>query len=189
MQDTRERLLDLAEGEIAERGYGAVSYGDLAKLAQIRKASIHHHFPAKADLGAAMMDRYGDHLAQRLAALSSDSRTGADALRGYIDECRRACADRKSMTLVLAMASDAPLLSQETVEMLGKVQRMVIQWLSRIMQRGRQDRSIAVPGLPDEEGLAAYVQLSGAQLAARAAGDPALFDAAIVTLTARMSRH
>ena len=189
MLDTREKLLDLAEAEICERGYNAVSYGDIAKLAQIRKASIHHHFPAKADMGLALMDRHADRLAQRLAGLSSRSRTGADALRGYLEECCNACSDARSTTLILAMASDAPLLSSETRNMLSKAQKMVIQWLSGTMQRGRQDRSIAVSGMPDEEGLAAYAQIAGAQLAARAAGDPAQFDLAITTLTARMSRH
>lgn len=189
MLDTREKLLDLAEAEICERGFNAVSYGDLAKLAQIRKASIHHHFPAKADMGVALMDRYADQLAQRLADISSRSRTGADALRGYLDECRSACSDAKSITLILAMASDAPMLSNETRQTLSKAQRMVIQWLSRTMQRGRQDRSIAVSGLPDDEGLAAYAQIAGAQLAARASGEPSQFDSAITTLTSRMSRH
>ena len=35
---------------LASCGYNGFSYADIAELLDVRKASIHHHFPAKADL-------------------------------------------------------------------------------------------------------------------------------------------
>ena len=55
MRDTRAALLDAAERLIRERGYAGVSYADLAGLVGVRKASIHHHFPGKADLALALL--------------------------------------------------------------------------------------------------------------------------------------
>ncbi|HIE19064.1 TPA: TetR/AcrR family transcriptional regulator, partial [Candidatus Bathyarchaeota archaeon] len=35
-------------------GYGGFSYSDLSKALGITKASIHHHFPSKEELGLAV---------------------------------------------------------------------------------------------------------------------------------------
>ena len=55
--DTRQRILDVAEQLLLERGYAGFSYQDIADAVGIRKASIHHHFPAKEDLGRAIIER------------------------------------------------------------------------------------------------------------------------------------
>ena len=68
--DTRERLLEVAGDLVQQRGYNAVSYRDLAAAVEIKTASIHYYFPAKADLVQELMRRY---------------RAGFDAARGEID--------------------------------------------------------------------------------------------------------
>jgi len=51
LSDTAERILDIAQDLIQRRGFNAFSYHDIAAPMGIRKASIHYHFPSKADLG------------------------------------------------------------------------------------------------------------------------------------------
>jgi TetR/AcrR family transcriptional repressor of nem operon len=55
---TAEQILDIAETLIQTRSYSAFSYQDISDALDIRKASIHYHFASKADLGAAVVDRY-----------------------------------------------------------------------------------------------------------------------------------
>src|SRR5579862_1588267 len=55
---TRDRILDIAQRLIQSRGYNAFSFDDLAEELDIRTASIHYHFPTKADLGIALLRRY-----------------------------------------------------------------------------------------------------------------------------------
>ncbi len=43
------------------------SYADIAEVVGIRKPSIHHHFPSKADLVRALVAGYQDDLAAGLA--------------------------------------------------------------------------------------------------------------------------
>ena len=64
--DTRTALLDAAENVVRMRGYDGFSYADLAGAVGIRKASIHHHFPAKQDLATAIVARYAARVVQRL---------------------------------------------------------------------------------------------------------------------------
>ena len=55
---THEMLLTAAADLLQRVGYASFSYRDLAKVVGIRSASIHYHFPAKADLGIALVERF-----------------------------------------------------------------------------------------------------------------------------------
>src|ERR1700722_14446086 len=69
MNMTAQRLMDLAEDHIRDSGYGGFSFRDLAAEISIKSASVHHHFPTKATMTAAVARRYGDRfLAESLGA-------------------------------------------------------------------------------------------------------------------------
>src|SRR5271163_503485 len=75
--DTAERIMDVAHQLLAERGFSAFSYADIAETVQIRKASIHHHFPTKTALVVAVLERHRLRMQQGHAAL--------DRLKKYVD--------------------------------------------------------------------------------------------------------
>ena len=54
----KEKLLEAASELVQKRGYNDFSYADLAGIIGIKTASIHYHFPSKADLGRSMAQRY-----------------------------------------------------------------------------------------------------------------------------------
>lgn len=186
---TREKLLILAEEAVRARGFGATSYGELARAAGIRKASVHHHFPAKADLGRALVERHAQRLGEELAAISSGARTGADVLRALAAAFRAPLAESESLSLLTVLAAERASLPQPMQEALRDAVRRLAGCLEDAFRRGRQDRSIAVPGEPAVEALAALAQLQGAQLVAHAERDPGAFDSAIAPLLARTTRH
>ena len=52
-------------------GYGAMNFRDLGAEVGIKTVSIYHHFPSKADLGAAVAKRYWEDTASRPEAPSA----------------------------------------------------------------------------------------------------------------------
>lgn len=50
MNDTRDKILDVADDLVQRVGLNAMSYTHISDAVGIRKASIHHHFPRKEDL-------------------------------------------------------------------------------------------------------------------------------------------
>jgi|SRR6516162_5011880 AcrR family transcriptional regulator len=58
--ETAEQSMDLAEAHIRNARYGSLSFRDLAAEIAIKSASVHHHFPTKATMAAAVAPRYGD---------------------------------------------------------------------------------------------------------------------------------
>jgi TetR/AcrR family transcriptional regulator, transcriptional repressor for nem operon len=73
--NTPERILDVAQRLVQLRGFNGFSYADVASELGITKASLHYHFPTKAELGEALVARYGDRFAQGLGRI--DRRGGA----------------------------------------------------------------------------------------------------------------
>lgn len=63
---TRERLLEAATLEFAERGYHGASVGRIAKAASVTPAMINHHFGGKKKLFHAIIEGFG---AKRIAMI------------------------------------------------------------------------------------------------------------------------
>ena len=55
--ERREQILRAADDLFSERGYAAVSLGDVAAAVGVTKAALYHHFPSKAALYTAVMCR------------------------------------------------------------------------------------------------------------------------------------
>lgn len=62
--DIKSRLLDAAQRLVQTRGFHGFAYRDLALEVGITTASIHYHFPTKADLGVALVRRYREMIAR-----------------------------------------------------------------------------------------------------------------------------
>jgi len=56
--DTRERLLELAEAAILEKGFSATSIDELIAAAGITKSGFFYHFKDKNELAKELMQRY-----------------------------------------------------------------------------------------------------------------------------------
>jgi AcrR family transcriptional regulator len=67
VSETAKRLMDLAEAHIRDAGYGGSRFRDLAAEIGIKTASVHHHFPTKATMAAAVARRYGDRFLAAVA--------------------------------------------------------------------------------------------------------------------------
>src|SRR6188508_3818527 len=87
--DTAQRILDIAERLVQTRGFNGFSYADIAEALEVTKASLHYHFPAKADLGRRLIERYEQTF---LAVLKGIDATGA-ALREKLKRYARIYAD------------------------------------------------------------------------------------------------
>jgi TetR/AcrR family transcriptional regulator, transcriptional repressor for nem operon len=78
-------ILEAAEIRIRRGGFEAMSYRDLAADVGIKAASVHYHFPQKALLGAAVIDRYSDKLATALGPVDRTQATAAEHLQRLCD--------------------------------------------------------------------------------------------------------
>jgi AcrR family transcriptional regulator len=88
---TAKRLMDLAEAHIRESGYAGFSFRNLAAEVGIKSASVHHHFPTKAKMAAAVARRYGERFVASVVAKPGESADDAIAVYSiYVPGCTRA---------------------------------------------------------------------------------------------------
>jgi len=63
---TVERILDAATRVLSERGYDGASTNRIAAAAGLSNGSLYQYFPNKDAIVVAVLDRFADHLADRL---------------------------------------------------------------------------------------------------------------------------
>jgi len=184
--DTKAELLDSAEQMIRQRGYDAVSFGDLADDIQIRKASIHYHFPKKADLALDLVTRYAARLNEARDEISQNSETGGAALAGLVTLYRDALDEGRQICLCVMLASGRDALDERVLAQLHQFHADSLSWIETTIARGGADGSILLVSDPVREAMATLALLEGAHILARAAEDVTPFDAATQTLLARI---
>src|SRR5215469_11147972 len=82
-ESAREAILEAARRTAQAHGYGGLNFRDIGAEVGIKAASIYHHFPSKAALGAAVAKRYWEHTAADLEALSARDGDPLKALKAY----------------------------------------------------------------------------------------------------------
>jgi TetR/AcrR family transcriptional repressor of nem operon len=184
--DTASRVLDVAERLVQRRGYNGFSYADVASELKISKASLHYHFPGKAELGEALIRRYASRFAD---ALEEIDRLGGDAprkLEGYI----RIYADvlrEHRMCLCGMLAADYDTLPRAMREAVIRFFDDSESWLGRVLEQGRREGTFRLSGSATQEAQTIISGLEGALLVARPYGDVARFEAAATRLLANLA--
>ena len=184
--ETRTALLDTAEHLARTKWFDAFSYADLAHRVGIRKASVHHHFPAKADLAAQLLSRYIDRFTENLATLDACP-NGAARIIGYLDLYRAALEGGAQLCLCVACSAGRDSFSDQITATLAQFHDDSAAWLSRAYALGQIDRSIPHVHDPEAEAAATLALVEGAQVIARAAASITPFDTATAALRARLA--
>jgi len=184
--NTRTALLDSAERAARQRGFDAFSYADLARDVGIRKASIHHHFPVKADLAFGLIERYAARFAEALARIDREHQTGAEKLRAYHQAYRNALADGTQLCLCVSMSAGRDSFAEPVLSQLNQFHEDSAAWLTQVFEQGRADGSIRDVEDAELDARATLALMEGAQLLARAAKATDRFDQATASLLTRL---
>ncbi len=115
--DNYQRILVVAEHLIQTVGYNAFSYHDIAAKIHIKTASIHYHFPTKADLGKAIVKKHIDELCDVLEKIiTHDKWSSRKKFTSIIDGIvAKTYLDDRKMCLGGMLASDI-LTLPETIQ-------------------------------------------------------------------------
>ena len=82
---TRERILELAESAVLEKGFAATSIEELIVAAGITKSGFFYHFKDKGELAAVLMQRYIAHNNAVIANIFARAdASNEDPLHGFL---------------------------------------------------------------------------------------------------------
>jgi TetR/AcrR family transcriptional repressor of nem operon len=166
---TSERILDVAERLVQVRGFNAFSYADVSKELGIKKASLHHHFATKTDLGVALVRRYRSAFVEALASIEAASESGAERLERYMD-LYRSVLRRKRMCMCGMLAADAATLPSVMRESVAGFFAENEAWLTRVLLAGKKSGELSFSGSAASMASFFVASLEGAMLLARGSG-------------------
>ena len=172
---SREAVLAAAKRTAMAHGYNGLNFRDIATEVGIRAPSIYHHFPTKADLGAAVARRYWEDTAAQLEAISDGSPDALSALHRYPEIFRESLSRENRICLSSFMAAEYDDLPEAVKTEVQGFADVNVAWLRRLLVSA----GVARPEDSETRARAIYSAVAGAQLFARGRSDIALFDAMI----------
>ncbi|WP_186310690.1 TetR/AcrR family transcriptional regulator [Paraburkholderia sp. BCC1886] len=173
--NSREQILAVATRVAGAHGYGGLNFRDIATEVGIKAASVYHHFPSKAELGAEVAKRYWEQFGEMLAARLAASGDALACLREYPDTFRTALRNDNRLCLCSFMAAeydDLPDTVKKEVQTFADVN---IGWLAQVLIAA----NVVAPKESEDRARAIYAAIAGAQLMARSRSDIKLFDSLV----------
>lgn len=164
--NTREHLLETAADLLQRVGYASFSFRDLADAVGIRAASVHYHFPTKADLGLALVDWFRAQSEPEIAALCQATPNMRDRLLALADHvAEHTCISGKSCPINLLLSEFSVL--PEPLQL--KVRAWVDDCIAGIaswLDQGRINGELSFPGEPVQQARLVWSVIEhGTQLA------------------------
>ena len=173
---TRERLVRSTQELLWERGYVGTSPKAILERADVGQGSMYHHFTGKSELALAAIRRTAEEMTETAEECLTAPGTAYDRVAAYLLRERqvlRGCP-------IGRMTQDrdvvhSPVLRQPLDEMFGWLRGRIAEVLAEGQRRGE-----LAAGLDPVAGAAAVAAVvQGGYVLARAADDPAPFDAAV----------
>src|SRR5262249_11858702 len=141
---------------------------------KITKASLHYHFPTKAELGQRLIERYHVRFQEALDRIEAGERLASAKLAEYVELYTEVLRrDRRCLCGVLAADyATLPKPMREAVRGFFDANEV---WLSRVLDAGRQTSDLDFKGPATEVARLLVASLEGAMLVARSYGEVARF--------------
>ena len=184
--ETRSRILDIGERLVQVRGFNGFSYADIAAELGITKASLHYHFPSKAELGEALIARYGERFAGALAEIDAQGLNAPGTLLAYAS-LYAAVLREDRMCLCGMLAAEYETLPMPIRDAVVNFLDDNEIWLERVLERGHEDRSLRFDGSARETARSILSGLEGTMLVARSYGEIERFETGASQLLASLA--
>jgi TetR/AcrR family transcriptional regulator, transcriptional repressor for nem operon len=188
-QTTSQKILDTARVLVIAGGYNGFSYADISDAIGIRKASIHHHFPTKAELVRTLVEDYAKAAVAGLGALRENVPGPVEQLEAYVGYWRSCIDDgSKPFCLCAMLAGEIEILPPEVASQVRVHFRNLAGWLTAVLEEGAALNLFHLDRPPEQVAQALMASVHGAMLSARVGGDADLFAAIVVPQVEALKR-
>lgn len=173
--NAREAILAAGRLSAQAHGYGGLNMRDLASEVGIKASSIYHHFPSKADLAAAIAERYWQDTKTWLEDVAGKEPSPKDSLRKYPETFRMSLENGNRLCLGSFLGAEYDDLPEPVRKEVQTFADVNVAWIkARIEEAGLADGQHS-----EQRARAIFAAIAGAQLLARSRAEIELFDSMI----------
>ena len=137
--DTATRILDVAERLVQTSGFNGFSYADISAELGITKASLHHHFATKAELGRALIERYSEAFNAALKVVDQRGGDAAAKLERYVKLYEEVLREER-LCLCGMLAAEYSTLPEPLQKEIRRFFDANETWLAGVIDQGRRAR-------------------------------------------------
>jgi len=164
MMSKKAQLLKVAEDKVRQGGYNNFSFREIANEIGIKSASVHYHFPTKADLGAELAHQYTDAFIAALGDINDIKARGENPIDIYTNIFKGALlTDNKMCLCGLLGAQNESLPEKVQIE----VKRFFVKnldWLTEAHSANGEEN-------PAQAAITTVSLLEGAMMISKALND------------------
>jgi len=179
----REEILDVSEAMIRRLGFNGFSTRDVATAVGIKAASVHYHFPGKADLGEAVTERYTARFLQSLGDPTDFGGAARMAIKHYVSMFQRALIKDGKLCLCAVLGAEIGSLPTSVGGNTRIFFNKNIEWLTT---------ALTAAGFSDTKAKAnalhIIASLEGAMIVSKSLGENAVFESVAKTLVRFVDR-
>lgn len=168
--DRKAEIIGLADQLVKSVGYEGFSYADLSQQLGITKASIHHHFPHKEDLGAALCDSYAAYLEKKFKALEARGGDAWSKLDAYFTGGAALVEDHGKTCPISALQAEVNSLPAPLKDRLRSLDTLELGFVARVLAQGRASGEFRFQGEPAAQAALLVSSYKGALSFARIHG-------------------
>jgi TetR/AcrR family transcriptional regulator, transcriptional repressor for nem operon len=134
--NTRQQIVEYSADMLRANGFEGFSYLDISRHLGITKASVHHHFPKKVDLGLALCDWTQDWFEQGLSHFDSRATSNWNKLERYVRAAMKHSLNEHKLCPISAFYSDLNKLPDSIKERVKALDDYELDWVTAVMQDG-----------------------------------------------------
>jgi len=164
----KEELLKVAEDKVRKGGYDNFSFREIANEVGIKSASVHYHFPTKADLGAELAHQYTEDFLAALGDIDSIKARGENPIDVYKKIFKHALVTDNKMCL-------CGLLGAQNESLPEKVQIEVKRFFDENLAWLKAAHTANGKPNPSQAAITTVSLLEGAMMISKALNDHSYF--------------
>jgi TetR/AcrR family transcriptional repressor of nem operon len=136
LSPSAQRIAEVAQSLVQEVGYNGFSFEHIAKEVGMRKASVHHHFASKADLGVAVVQIYTHEFEEALQVIVINTKTAPQRLTAYADLFEATFANQHHLCVCGMLSAESNSLDSAVKQEVNHFFQLNMTWLTFVVQEG-----------------------------------------------------
>ena len=174
LMDRKEQIIEAATELLQTRSFSSFSYQDLSERLGITKASIHHHFRSKKDLGTAVADRYHEDVKALLNGAMAQHDDPWHQLNAYFAMVTEILRTGEKICAAGSLQAEVNVVPGDMAHGMASVVRFVVSWIADVLAAGRRRGVMEFPGLPQDQAATVFCAMQGGLQLGRAQGQEKL---------------
>lgn len=144
MNNRKIDLVKLAISYISSKGFDSFSYADLSKEFNISKASIHHYFPKKENLGLEVLEFVEVHMTEFFEEILSKHDSCNERLEYMFSRARECFCESKCNCPLFSLQGEWQIISESMQNKIKDIFEKEIDYISGMLEEGLKNDEISL---------------------------------------------